>query len=156
MSNFITRLFRKAIVSRNKSKTARHSVPLKSARQVTVLLDAQKSDAAKTADAVRAYFGSKGIELKLFCPTRGDINIFGILKKKVRSQSEQGSDSIFISLIEDPDSWLNEYESNHSPAAYKVGRAQLRGEVYDLVVLSAGHSQEETFEEVKKLLEKVV
>lgn len=157
MSNPLKEFLKSCVLSRRRGQTPRKSLPLDSVKFATVLIDSEKEDAGQTAAAVKAFFGAKGIELRLFQPGPKDLNIFGILKKKVRGgQETDGENSIFISLVEDPDSWLSEYESNHSLAAFKVGRSQIKGEVFDLVVLSAGHSQSETFEEIKKLLNKIV
>ena len=89
--------------------------------QVTVLLDAGADDAAEAEEKVIAFFAGRGVQLVL---------VRVLPKKRIRVHRDT---QVLLSLV--PYSgWRLEYAVRRSRAVFKIGRRQLPGEPFDLVV----------------------
>ncbi len=157
MINPVTYLLRLIALKRNCSHAPHGLRPLSRISSATVLVDPLSEDAAGTASAVRQYFDYHSIPVHILCPGREDLDLIGTIKKKVRGpRTGEGSGELFISLVDRPESFFAEYEARCSRACFKVGRRQLSGEVFDLVVLSPERvrdvSQTAVFAEIKNYL----
>ena len=103
------------------SKVPTSLMTLSDISQVTVLLDADAQDAAEAMDKVKTYFAIKGIQLIV-------VPVFA--KKRIKAYRNT---QVLLSLVPD-DNWHLEYAVHRSRARFKIGRAQLPGEPFDLVV----------------------
>lgn len=111
-------------------------MPLTKVHSVTVYVDGldPEEDPAVVCREVRQYFDKLDIPVLILCPQRGDFNLLGFLKKRVRGGPESRQEELFISLAGSPDDFASEYEARCSTARFKVGRSRLSDNVYDLVV----------------------
>jgi len=110
---------------------------------VTVLLDADAPDAAETETAVKNYFAAKGIQL---------ILVPVMAKKRIKVHKDT---QVLLSLVPG-DNWQLEYVVRRSRAVFKIGRTQLEGEPFDLVVSDpegTNYPQTEVFGRMMELLE---
>ena len=111
--------------------------------QVTVLLDVGAPDAAEAEEKVKEYFALKGIQLIV-------VPVFP--KKCIRAYRNT---QVLLSLVPDA-GWRLEYVVRRSRACFKIGREQLPGEPFDLVVSDpAGthYPQTEVFARMTELME---
>ena len=128
------------------SKVPTSLMRLKDISQVTVLLDAGAPDAAEALDKVKEYFALKGIQL---------IIVPVLPKKCIRAHRQT---QVLLSLVPGCD-WRLEYVVRRSRACFKIGRVQLPGEPFDLVVSDpAGthYPQTEVFARMTELMEGLV
>jgi hypothetical protein len=88
---------------------------------------------------------------------RKDLNWYGRPSEEKTRIMLEGEPDLFISLLP-VNTYPLEYMVRCSKARFKVGRRQLAGDVFDLVVLDPADktlSQRESFREIVKLLETV-
>ena len=111
--------------------------------QVTVLMDADAADFAESKEKVKDYFASRGIQLTI-CPVRS--------RKLIKACRDT---QVLISLVPS-DNWHVEYVVRRSCARFKIGRMQLPGDVFDLVVSDpqgTQYPQSEVFTRMMELME---
>lgn len=128
------------------SKVPTSLMRLEDISQVTVLLDAGAPDAEAAAEKVKEYFALKGIQL---------IVVPVLPKKCIRAYRNT---QVLLSLVPGCD-WRLEYVVRRSRACFKIGREQLPGEPFDLVVSDpAGthYPQTEVFARMMELVEGLV
>lgn len=130
-------------------------MPLGRIRRASVFLDAGSPDFESTATAVRSFFEYHGIPLKLLAPTAGDLNWFGILRDP--GDGGKWKEDLFVSLA-GPENFAAEYAARCSTARFKVGRFDMPGGVFNLVVsnpVGQTPSQPAVFAAVKEYLTKI-
>lgn len=111
--------------------------------QVTVLLDAGAKDAAEAEEKVKAFFARKGIQLVL---------VKVLPRKRIKAYKET---QVLLSLVPYA-GWKMEYTVRCSRAQFKIGRVQLPGEPFDLVVSDPSNTsfpQTEVFARMMELVE---
>ena len=139
MASFPASILIRAFRSKNPTSLMR----LADISQVTVLLDAAAADASGAMDKVQGYFARKGIQLVIF-PVRQ--------KKFIRAYRNT---QVLLSLVPGS-SWHLEYVVKRSRALFKIGRTQLPGEPFDLVVsdpAGTSYPQCEVFARMMELVE---
>lgn len=125
------------------SKVPTSLMHLEDISQVTVLMDAGAEDASEAMDKVKAWFAKKGIQLII-------VPVFE--KKCIRACR---TTQVLMSLVPGSD-WRLEYAVRRSRACFKIGRAQLPGEPFDLVVsdpAGTNFPQTEVFVRMTELME---
>ncbi len=157
MKNPVQYLLRLITLKRNGSRAPHGLCPLGRIRSATVLLDSSAEDFGAVLASVKRYFDAHNIPVHILAPAKGDFDLLGTLKKRFRGpRAEQGSGELFISLVDSPESFYAEYEARCSRACFKLGRRQLPGDIFDMVVLapenSPAVSQSAVFEEIKNYL----
>ncbi|MCR4824412.1 MAG: hypothetical protein K5849_03530 [Bacteroidales bacterium] len=146
---------------RNQSTVATTLLPLREVHSATVFVDTTVAgeDPARISRAIRQFFDYHGIPVLVLCPQQQDINLVGILKPRLRGSKENPRrEDLFISLAASPENFAAEYEARCSTARFKVGRFQLPGGVYDLVVATPETSeagQAAAFAAIKDYLDKI-
>ena len=85
------------------------------------------------SDQVREFFAGRGIELRILSPQPQDLNWYGRMRRPGRNAGPDEAEDLFISLAA-PDSFASAFAAVSSPARFKVGRVQLPGGTYDLVI----------------------
>lgn len=103
------------------SKVPTSLMRLEDISQVTVLIDADAPDAVEAMDKVKTYFAIKGIQLIV-------VPVFA--KKRIKAYRNT---QVLLSLMPGDD-WRLEFVVKRSRARFKIGRTQLPGEPFDLVV----------------------
>lgn len=148
--------------------------PLSSIGKVSVFFDADLPASAQLITYVSDYFNSRGKEVCVFAMLMGmqtlneglqkavffhkeDVNWFGRLKRGKRYHTTDVGEDMFISLLGE-DTFAVEYAARCSSARFKVGRKQLSGNVYDLVVSDSGSEpadQRKVFDAIMEFVEKI-
>ncbi len=157
MKNPVQSLLRLIALKRNCSGAPHGLCPLSRIRTATVLLDSSAEDADTARAGVKQYFDYHNIPVRILAPAKGELDLLGTLKKKVRGpRAQEDSGELFISLVDSPENFCSEYEARCSRASFKVGRRQLPGDVFDMVVLAPENSPEVSqtavFAEIKNYL----
>lgn len=128
------------------SKVPTSLMALSDISQVTVLLDDGAPDAVDAMDMVKTYFAAKGIQL---------IVVPVLAKKRIKVHRNT---QVLLSLVPGDD-WRLEYVVKRSRACFKIGRTQLPGEPFDLVVSDpdgTSFPQTEVFARMMELVEALV
>lgn len=161
MKNPVLALLRWYVLRRNRSTVPTTLLPLREVRRATVFVDTtvEGEDSARICRAVRQFFDYQGIPVIVLCPNKKEINLIGCLKKKARGDGETPrQEDLFISLAASPDNFAAAFEARRSTARFKVGRFQLEGDVFDLVVSMPEASeagQAAAFAAIKDYLNKI-
>lgn len=125
------------------SKVPTSLMALSDISQVTVLIDADAPDAVEAMDKVKTYFAIKGIQLIV-------VPVFA--KKRIKAYRNT---QVLLSLMPGDD-WRLEFVIKRSRARFKIGRTQLLGEPFDLVVSDpdgTSFPQTEVFARMMELVE---
>jgi len=148
----ISLLARKIALRRHESLVESCILPLSEIKRATVFVDSSDPDSDPTRKAVQDFFSSKGISVKIICPQKWDINWHGFLK-----QYDDSEPDLFISLAY-YENFAAEYASRCSTARFKIGRRQLEGNVFDVVIYNPEDQlplQHVSFEAIRDFLLKV-
>ena len=176
MFEFVKDIFRKSSLKKNASTVETGFLPLNRIRSYVAVIDVEDTsfDACKTA--IMNYFRSHNINGCVFFQdfrkigsedrlitsiqttiTRKDLDWLGRPNKyKLNVLTEMNPD-VFISLINDP-GFAVEYMARTSNARFKIGRKQLPGNLFDLVIKDpAGKdlSQLQSFQAMKEYLNRI-
>ena len=159
MKNPILALARAIAAWRGRSEVPTGLIPLKKVRRATVFVEALQAeeDPERISRAVSQYFAYMEIPVRILCPGKEDLNWMGYRKSALRAADPDPED-LFISLARSPENFASEYEARCSRARFKVGRCQLPGDVFDLVVAESGDtraSQTAAFSSIKDYLTKI-
>ncbi len=135
MINPLKYIVRCLVFRRGKSTVPHGILPLGMVSCATVLVDSSAADADATCKSVKQFFDYLHIRVRILCPSPSDITFAGCLKRSYRGTRFPASETeMFISLIDLEDNFLSDYESTHSTAVFKVGRRQIPGNVFDMVI----------------------
>ncbi len=176
MIDFIKNIFRNRCLRRNASHSVTGLVPLSGIRSASIFIDAESDGSDRCAAAARAYFKTKGIRTDIFffdlrkrskeerqAPApdntllREDLTWYGRPAGGAAGMMLRSGNDLFISLI-DNTGFPVTYLAVCSAAKFKIGRRQLPGHIFDLIVedsASRNLSSEEAFAEITKYLEKI-
>ena len=176
MFEFIKTFFRKKSLRRHSSTVPTEILPLSKIHSYVAIIDAEESsfDACKTAimNFFRAHdikgcvffqdFRKIGSEDRLITSiqttiTKKDLDWVGRPSRYKLNVLEEQNPDLFISLVKDPDFPI-EYMARTSKARFKIGRRQLSGNLFDLVISDpAGKniSQLDSFMAIKSYLTKI-
>ncbi|MCR4859587.1 MAG: hypothetical protein K5910_02860 [Bacteroidales bacterium] len=159
MKNPILNLFRKWSLRRIRCEAPSALLPMKDVRTAVVLIDGRDEgdDSAVAARLVQRLLTDRGIDVKILCARKQNLDCIGRFKKDARIAD---GEDLFLCLATDPDLFAAEYEARSRKARFKVGRRALPGTVYDLVVASpapdAGpDDQSEAFTAILDILDKI-
>ena len=152
MLGFLKRAFRKRYLRKYSSSVPTSLLPLSKLSSAVAFVDATKIDFEESKNALMAFFKANKLKGEIFffdfrkiddeerlitsinnTILKKDLNFAGKPSEaKLRLLTECKPD-LFISLIDDCDFPI-EFLANFSEAKFKVGRVQLPGQVFDLVV----------------------
>ena len=173
MLEFIKNIIRKRHLRRWGSTAATGLVPLERIHTAAILINAEDNNSDLCKETVTSYFRKKGIKPEVFffdfskkskeerqitslntTVLRKDLNWCGRPSRDKVSQMLQTKADLFISLIDNTDFPI-EYMAECSTAVFKIGRRQLRGRTFDLVVEDSptgSYSQSQAFGEITRYL----
>ena len=176
MSNFIKDLFRKRSLRKHSSVVPTGIMPLSKIHSYVAIIDVedQSFDTCKTAimNFFRAHnirgcvffqdFRKIGSEDRLITSiqttiTRKDLDWIGRPSRYKLNVLEEQAPDLFISLVRNPD-FAIEYMARTSKAKFKIGRAQMSGNLFDFIVCDPegkNVSQLECFTAIKGYLTKI-
>lgn len=147
-------------------------VPLGKLHSATVFVDATELDCAACVAAVHKYFATLKIETKVYAINIGEfchvtakdgaimldkkcLGLSGAVRKGKKVPVVDGEEQLFINLAA-VQHFAIEHAARCSKALFKIGREQLDGLVYDLVITgSEGKTQEAVFKAITGILEKI-
>lgn len=157
MKNPIVLLLRHIALRRNESMAPHSLRPLSAIRQATVLVAPLHDDSDAVKSSVRQYFSYNNIPVRILSPEKGDLDLAGTIKRRKRGDHlPANSGELLVCLAGSDDGFWPEYEARCSNACFKIGRRQLKGGVFDLVVLppesGSSPSQSAVFAEIKNYL----
>ena len=176
MFEFIKSIFRKRSLRKHASTVPTEILPLSKVKSYVAIIDVEDPtfDACKTM--IMNYFRSReifgavffqdfrkiGSEDRLITSiqttiTKKDLDWLGRPSKYKLNVLQERNPDVFISLIKEPD-FAIEYMTKTSTARFKIGRKQIDGNLFDLVISDpAGKniSQLESFTAIKSYLDKI-
>lgn len=173
MFDLVKNVFRKRYLRRWRSTVKTGLKPLGAVNSAIVFINAEDKESDACKEKVLAYFKSVGIKVDIFffdfskkskeerqitslntTVLRKDLNWCGRPSRDKVSQMLQTKADLFISLIDNTDFPI-EYMAECSTAVFKIGRRQLRGRTFDLVVEDSptgSYSQSQAFGEITRYL----
>ena len=176
MFEFVKDIFGNSSLKKNASTVETGFLPLNRIRSYVAVIDVEDTsfDACKTA--IMNYFRSHNINGCVFFQdfrkigsedrlitsiqttiTRKDLDWLGRPNKYKLNVLKEMNPDVFISLINDP-GFAVEYMARTSNARFKIGRKQLPGNLFDLVIKDpAGKdlSQLQSFQAMKEYLNRI-
>lgn len=174
MLSLLKNIFRKRCLKREKSSSRTGIVPPESIDSAVALLDGDSDGLQECTEAVSDFFKEYGIRGRIILldlkssrkdgeafdgttVTSDDVNWYGRPSAAVTGQTEPDGRGLFLSLT-DSRSFTAEYLAKCSGAIFKIGRRQLSGDTFDLVIKENGEtraSQAEIFREILSMLKKI-
>ena len=176
MEGFLTDLFRKNALKKNESKVPTGILSLDDIKSYVAIIDVEDASFDSCKTAILNFFRSKNIKGSIFFQdfrkigsedrlitsiqttiTKKDVNWYGKPSKYKLDVMEELKADLFISMIKEPD-FTMEYLARTSKARFKIGRKQLSGRIFDLVITDPEGkeiSQLESFNAIKKYLLKI-
>ena len=176
MFDFAKNIFRKSSLRKHSSTIPTEILPLGKIHSYVAIIDAEEStfDVCKTAimNFFRAHdikgcvffqdFRKIGSEDRLITSiqttiTKKDLDWLGRPSRYKMNILEEQAPDLFISLIKNPDFSI-EYMARTSKARFKIGRQQMSGNLFDLVISDPEGkevSQLDSFSAIKSYLTKI-
>ena len=153
MFDFIKTFFRKRSLRKHSSTVPTEILPLGKIRSYVAIIDVEEQsfDTCKTGSEDRLI---TSIQTTI---TKKDLDWIGRPSRYKLNVLEEQAPDLFISLIKNPD-FAIEYMARTSKARFKIGRAQMDGNLFDLVISDpAGKevSQLDCFTAIKGYLTKI-
>lgn len=176
MFEFVKNIFRKRNLRKHASTVPTGILPLNQIKSYVAIIDVEDTSYDTCKSAILNYFRSLDIRGAVFFQdfrkigsedrlitsiqttiTKKDLDWIGRPNKYKLGVLEDQSPDLFISLIKDPE-FAIEYMARTSTAKFKIGRKQMDGNLFDLIISDpAGKdiSQMESFNAIKTYLEKI-
>lgn len=133
MLEILKRLVRRRALRKHTSTVPTGIVPLDRIRRAVVFIDPSTQAVGVLCDQVRSFFAGKGIPVRILSPQPRDLNWYGRMRRSYLAPGADEAEDLFISLVA-PDRFASAFAAVASPARFKVGRAQLPGGTYDIVI----------------------
>ncbi len=176
MMGFIKNIFRKRFLRKVSSSNATGLLPLQDIHSAAIIIDTEEPASDECKENVQAWLKSNGIRSTFFffdfskgnederqttslnnTILRKDLNWFGRpAMEKLEMIAEDNSD-VLISLVDNSEFPI-ECIGKYAPARFKIGRRQLPGRTFDLVVENPptqSFTALEAFKEISRYLETI-
>lgn len=176
MLEFVKNIFRKRSLKRHASSIPTGILPLSQIKSYVAIIDVEDTSYDTCKSAIMNYFRSMDIRGSVFFQdfrkigsedrlitsiqttiTKKDLDWIGRPSKYKLGVMEKEDPDLFISLIKEPE-FAIEYLTKTSKARFKIGRKQMEGNLFDLVITDpAGKniSQLESWNAIKNYLGKI-
>ena len=176
MFEFVKNIFRKRSLKKHASSVPTGILPLSQIKSYVAIIDVEDTSYDRCKTAIMNYFRSMDIRGAVFFQdfrkigsedrlttsiqttiTKKDLDWIGRPSKYKQGVLEEQNPDVFISLIKDPE-FAIEYMTKTSKARFKIGRKQMDGNLFDLVISDpAGKniSQLESWEAIRNYLGKI-
>ena len=164
MFEFLKNSFRRRSLRRHACNEPTGILPLGEVRTIAVILDAADPSFEDCRQALQAFFSEHKMKGDLFITGTDDKNRkkernwFGQPSREIISRLQDMRADLCISLLRDA-SFPVEFMVKCTPARFKIGRVQLPGSPFDLVVSDPSGqalSQLESFRSIRQMLEKII
>lgn len=139
----IHRCSQHSFLKKNVSSVPTGLHPLSSFRSVAILIDPSGEDLESAMDTAGKYFGGLGIDVNFYCSKQDPEDVC--------------TEDLLISLIDNTDFFVR-FTATCSRAITKIGRVQIPGKVFDIVVNGSGDrksNQDEALKAIIDLLPKI-
>lgn len=176
MFEFVKDIFRKSSLKKHASTVPTGILPLSKIKSYVAIIDVEDTTYDTCKSAILNYFRSMDIRGSVFFQdfrkigsedrlitsiqttiTKKDLDWLGRPNKYKLGVLDEQNPDLFISLIKEPD-FAIEYMTKTSKARFKIGRKQMDGNLFDLVINDpAGKdiSQLESWGAIKNYLGKI-
>lgn len=176
MLGFIKNIFRKRYLRKAISTNPTGLHPLSEIKSVSIIIDMEDSGADECKEKAISVFKSLGIRTSVYffdfskkdederqttslnnTILRSDLNWCGRPSAEKLSMLVQENSDMLLSLV-DNDDFPIEYMAKCSPSRFKIGRYQLPGRTFDLVIEdspSQAYTPVQAFAEITKYLETI-
>ena len=176
MFEFVKDIFRKSSLKKHASTVPTGILPLSQIKSYVAIIDVEDTTYDTCKSAILNYFRSMDIRGSVFFQdfrkigsedrlitsiqttiTKKDLDWLGRPNKYKLGVLDEQNPDLFISLIKEPD-FAIEYMTKTSKARFKIGRKQMDGNLFDLVINDpAGKdiSQLESWNAIKNYLGKI-
>lgn len=176
MLSFIKDIFRRRYLKKSASATATALLPVQNITSVSVIIDTEDTGSDECKEKVVAYFKALGIRTSIYffdfskkgederqttslnnTILRSDLNWCGRPSAEKLSMLVQEDSDMLLSLVDNADFPI-EYMAKCSPSRFKIGRRQLLGRTFDLVVEdspSQAFSPLQAFSEITRYLDTI-
>ena len=176
MFEFVKDFFRKSSLKKHASTVPTGILPLSQIKSYVAIIDVEDTTYDTCKSAILNYFRSMDIRGSVFFQdfrkigsedrlitsiqttiTKKDLDWLGRPNKYKLGVLDEQNPDLFISLIKEPD-FAIEYMTKTSKARFKIGRKQMDGNLFDLVINDpAGKdiSQLESWGAIKNYLGKI-
>jgi hypothetical protein len=173
---FITDFLRNRALKKHRSQVRTNITPLKDIRTAVTVIDVEDTSFDNCKKDIMAFYRDNGIKGEIFFfdfrkLTEGerlitsitttilkkDLNWYGRPSKEKIGYMLDGEPDLFISLLPRAD-YTIEFMAKCSKAHFKIGRCQLPGNTFDIVVLDSPekpHSEAEVFKEMAAFIKKI-
>jgi len=176
---FIIDFLRNRSLKKHGSQVHTNITPLKDIRTAVTFIDVEDTSFDECKKDIMAFYRENGIKGEIFffdfrkigeaerlitsitnTVLKKDLNFYGKPSREKLDLMLAASPDLFISLIA-KDDYPIQYMATCSQAKFKIGRKQLPGNVFDLVVIdqqgpdSVPLPEDEVFKSVKALLAKI-
>lgn len=167
-------LMRNHALKNDRSTVPTGIMPLKDVRSAITFIDVEETNFNDCKDAIMAFYRENGIKGSVFFFDFRDLTssellitsiTMTVLKKDLNWYDKPSKANIFAMLGQKPDLFISLINSTDFPIHYmaacseakcKVGRVQLPGNVFDIVLEGTeGIPQLEVFGSIKELLSKI-
>ena len=177
MIDFIKNIFRRKFLRRYSSKQPTGLVPLSDIRSVSIVLDAQENGVDDCKEAALTYFKSKGMKVNVYfldlskkgederqitslnnTILRKDLNWYGRPALEIIEMISSDGADVLLSLVDNVDFPIAAL-AGCSGAVFKIGRVQLPGRTFDLVVEDSPSHElgpSDAFKEITRYLETII
>ncbi len=173
MIESIKKIFRKWALKKHSSTVPTQITPLSDIRTAAAFIDVEDSSFDDCKESILAFYRDNNIKGEIFfldfrkidseerlitsitnTILRKDLNWYGKPSAEKLGLLDNLNPDLFISLAKSTDFPI-EFMAKHCRASFKIGREQLPGDVYNLVVSDSqtkSSSEAEIFEEIKKYI----
>ena len=175
----VKQFFRRRSIAKHASREATRITPIREIRSAVAFIDVEDTSFDACKKDIMAFYRDNGIKGEIFyfdfrkigdaerlitsitnTILKKDLNFYGRPAKEKLDQMLELKPDLFISLI-NKDDYPIQYMATCCEAKFKIGRKQLPGNVFDLVITEqktpdgASKPEDEIFKSVKELLAKV-
>ena len=176
---FITDFLRNRALKKHRSQVRTNITPLKDIRTAVTVIDVEDTSFDNCKKDIMAFYRDNGIKGEIFffdfrkigdaerlitsitnTVLKKDLNFYGKPAREKLDLMLEAKPDLFISLI-NKDDYPIQYMATCCEAKFKIGRKQLPGNIFDLVITDqatpegTSPPEDEIFKSVKELLAKV-
>ncbi len=173
---FIKNIFRRKFLKKVSSANATGLLPLHKIHSAAIIIDSEEPASDECKEKVQAWFKANGIRTTFFfldfskvnederqttslnnTLLKKDLGWFGKPSREKMEMIVEDNSDVFISLVDNSEFPI-ECLTKCAPARFKIGRRQLTGRTFDLVIENSptqAFSASESFAEIAKYLETI-
>ena len=126
--------------------------PLSRFKTAAVFLDFEERDWEDSKALAEEFFGNHNIEVHFYYNDFSSANWYGRLKSSERNPDGICDEDLFISLLNSTEFYIR-FSASSSRAITKIGRVQLPGNVYDIIVNGADNEDSKQTDSLRTIFD---